>query len=998
MRVLVWLLLVTLPCLALHESDAGKIDWHKELIGLPRIDTVAVAPRFEQAAGRKPSSFIVTVSRSNVIAAINAVDGTIAWRHVLDMLDLVGVYRSNPGFVVTLSGPGGAHLRSYEATTGHLLFDSLLHKSDAGRLLEPVIIGQDVAFSVDKTSDVFALTNAYAVHRVDGLTGETKWTWMSEDQSSSILFCKIVATEATLYLVGLTKSFKGYTLHVVALDASTGTTISSLGISSNVNGPSDFITLTSARTPQPILVWLEDGYIKSVVLAPELNLNPRTIREDVYKELRDVGIADAGIVLALKQEETSHVIRVDKIAQGVEKVWEFANSEASSDQSESVYSSGIDMAGQPYVARTYWSHVMKASSFQLFAANGAEGKGMVTGFTFAFDPVSHGSIQHFALEVANPQPYVFVARSMFTTSTGALQLWQQEAVQWTREESLAEIQAVEFVDLPEKKIVEDALDGHNFIKRLLRQIKDARGFQDYFTGFARRFLTGSSGAQRGLSRKASDGSLWRDTFGFRKLLVASSSTGKVFGIDTTRGDIIWSRLLVEGSHGGGVMPFKLFPLTTVSDGRKPEIVLVGHRHSPSDDTSAVLYHFEALTGLDVLGDGQRRDILTGVEVFRGTIADAYLLRGGNKTVVIVGDDYDIRLYPDDSLTRASFSGLASSLHFNLESTKHLTGYHIHPAAGGGAHRAFSAWTASLDPSEHIQAIIRRPHEPVASLGKVLGDRRTLYKYLNPHLVAVLTTSKAVRPQCSVYLVDGAKGTALYHTTFPAAGGSCNTQATLTENWLVYHYYDEVSQASDSAKGYRMVSVEMYEGTGTDNKTGSADLSSYSYDSSLLTLFQQSFVYPHGITALTTTSTKFGISSKDLIVANTKHQIQSVPRRFLDPRRPKTKPTAEEQEEWLIQYDPVIPDDPRRVISHNYRVAGTRKIATSPALLESTSIILAYGLDLFLTRVAPSGTFDVLSESFNKLQLMLTAVALAMGVVITKPIVHRKQMRQRWYYS
>jgi ER membrane protein complex subunit 1 len=77
MRVLVWLLLVTLPCLALHGSDAGKIDWHKELIGLPRIDAVAVAPRFEQAAGRKPSSFIVTVSRSNVIAAVNAVDGMI---------------------------------------------------------------------------------------------------------------------------------------------------------------------------------------------------------------------------------------------------------------------------------------------------------------------------------------------------------------------------------------------------------------------------------------------------------------------------------------------------------------------------------------------------------------------------------------------------------------------------------------------------------------------------------------------------------------------------------------------------------------------------------------------------------------------------------------------------------------------------------------------------------------------------------------------------------
>jgi ER membrane protein complex subunit 1 len=163
--------------------------------------------------------------------------------------------------------------------------------------------------------------------------------------------------------------------------------------------------------------------------------------------------------------------------------------------------------------------------------------------------------------------------------------------------------------------------------------------------------------------------------------------------------------------------------------------------------------------------------------------------------------------------------LTPSLHLALENNKHhLTGYQIHPTEEEGAYRAFTAWTASFDPSEHIQSIIRRPHEPVASLGKVLGDRRTLYKYLNSHLAAVLTSSK-VTQQCSVYLVDGAKGTVLYHAIFPGANGACNTQATLTENWLVYHYYDEASQVPDGAKGYRLVSVELYEGTGADNMTG-----------------------------------------------------------------------------------------------------------------------------------------------------------------------------------
>ena len=81
--------------------------------------------------------------------------------------------------------------------------------------------------------------------------------------------------------------------------------------------------------------------------------------------------------------------------------------------------------------------------------------------------------------------------------------------------------------------------------------------------------------------------------------------------------------------------------------------------------------------------------------------------------------------------------------------------------------------------------------------------------------------------------------------------------------------------------------------------------------------------------------------------------------------------------------------------HN-QVAKTRRIITSPALLESTSLVFAYGLDLFFTRVAPSNTFDVLSESFNKAQLVVTIAGLAFAIVVVKPIVARKRLRERWY--
>jgi hypothetical protein len=60
------------------------------------------------------------------------------------------------------------------------------------------------------------------------------------------------------------------------------------------------------------------------------------------------------------------------------------------------------------------------------------------------------------------------------------------------------------------------------------------------------------------------------------------------------------------------------------------------------------------------------------------------------------------------------------------------------------------------------------------------------------------------------------------------------------------------------------------------------------------------------------------------------------------------------------------------------------------------IVFAHGLDLFLSRVAPSGTFDVLSEEFNKLQLVLTILGLCVGIAVARPIVQRKALRERWY--
>lgn len=164
-----------------------------------------------------------------------------------------------------------------------------------------------------------------------------------------------------------------------------------------------------------------------------------------------------------------------------------------------------------------------------------------------------------------------------------------------------------------------------------------------------------------------------------------------------------------------------------------------------------------------------------------------------------------------------------SLHFALRTgtpgATRLTGHRLSTEKEfTGKYVAHSTWTISLPENEDIQAVITRPVEPVASFGKVLGNRTTRYKYLNPNLVAVLTSSlTAATPTCGVYTMDAAKGTILYHSVLPAVGGVCDVKATLTENWLVYYYYDN-EIGVDQAKSYQVVSVEFYEGHRTDEKT------------------------------------------------------------------------------------------------------------------------------------------------------------------------------------
>ena len=73
------LLLSAVCAYALHASEAGVVDWHKPLAGIPLLQSPATAPTFhrreyENGATR---SIILTATQSNVLAALNPANGSL---------------------------------------------------------------------------------------------------------------------------------------------------------------------------------------------------------------------------------------------------------------------------------------------------------------------------------------------------------------------------------------------------------------------------------------------------------------------------------------------------------------------------------------------------------------------------------------------------------------------------------------------------------------------------------------------------------------------------------------------------------------------------------------------------------------------------------------------------------------------------------------------------------------------------------------------------------
>ncbi|WVR04286.1 hypothetical protein IAU60_001286 [Kwoniella sp. DSM 27419] len=996
-RLAVLLLAFVSSVLALQAELAGIVDWHRPFIGEPLLE-----PTPPLILPTSNGSRVLSLTKRNLIAALDLEGGDIVWRQQLEETDPVVSFHVQDDNVLLLSGPGASTARLLSLATGHVQWERTLLPTSKAILTTPVYLGTDASFVSSEDGSVVILSEGKRVTRLRLADGAIMWSMEAPGSGSTIMFKQIMASGTSVHVLGLHYSFAAQTLLTSTLDLATSIPKADMGQVPSIVHVPDQATIVASTEGQAKVAWTEHGRIRTVIVNQDGSLGETKDlmpgKGKTYSDLIDVGVRHRGIILGRRSDGGVDVIDVA----GGKKVEEFELSETSPERSESRYSA-VETAKGVVLNRVYWSFNMAVGVAQTIQIPDVKASDVITsGFTFNFDTTSHGVLLHAAVS-----PYVDAKQLpilVLHTSSGATQRMELDVPGWVREESLAQIKVTRFIELgePEVEEVREVLAEEGFVGRTTRHLAELKDLPAYLIRFAKRFTSASYTAAIQMT-PLSLSHLHRDQFGFQKLVVVATAKGKLFALDSSNGAIVWSRNLGLTNENGSQLDIEgMWYVRNGEGGRNPMLAIAAVK-SVGESVSTVAYHVDAYTGQVEGAVDPVHHLPLGKTLFAGRPQKSFLLPfknccSGAQVLAVVDSSNILHIFPSCKKVAGGISEMSDKLFYttstrNIDGTV-IKGYVPSSSTNGTSFNSALLWSHPFGPNEVVNEVQPLQSDAIASYGRMLGDKSTLYKYLNPHLTVIttftladkgITRNTAGKGTGKVYVLDSTTGHLVYSTQIDEVTQSGGIHAAMIENWLVYTWMDE--------RGYKIGSVELYE----DSEKKGVTPSLSTFDELRIKAFAQTYILPFGVKSLAFTTSKAGITPKEVIVVNHKNQIASIPRRLLDPRRPVGKPSSRDKEEMLIPYDAMLPIGPKQVISHKYDVIGAEHVVSSPALVESTSLVFTYGLDLFLTRgLSPSGTFDILSDSFNKVQLLLTLGVLTAGILVAGPAVQKKNLKMKWY--
>lgn len=965
------ILLISFFCAnyALYEDQVGTFDWRQQYIGRYK------RAYWEQVGGTAGGKRLYVSSEKNVIASLNTANGKIVWRKVFEegrrgeVDDLI--YNGD----VLVSILGGRRVSAWNPSSGNLLWENFLDGDDKHR---------GVVKFAGETGFVIALTSekVYALKLIDGVQ---EWD-VELPNSDAVQYNKLQVHDGNVYVVGYTA---GSEVKVIAIDMD-GAVLSTKPTVAGFLRKDTKCRIVEQKYLMCIC-WMSGSFHVLNLKSPQGFVT--TSAQDLGYELNEQSRWTEPFSPTIKGE----VIQVSKDHSVLVTVNSNGKVSVLKDLPKSVMATVTTFENKDYVV------CLEETGHEELAM---EIYDMQTGeqISEANHKIHymkhHGRPLQATCLLGQRKDGKLAYKLVLLSEDYAVQLIHKSGkVAWRRDEFLAYAVAVEMVDLPvseNQAKFEDEFGSHEdnimtmFGKRVKTQLSQLQTFITHhiqrLQGIKHHTVIDEA---EGNDDDDDDEDLLRDEFSLHKIIVIVTSPGKILGMKSVNGHILWQHFLPE------LGPFDRFgrekvllhiQRTTAHFPHPPQCVILGRNRVSG---RGHLYAFNPISGHHV------SQMPPGGLHLPYNILQAFLLGEWDehfmKALVMLDDTFTVHTYP--STAQQFVEKLRSSVYVYLADvdSSMLNGYRI--VSRQNKLLADSVWTINLQNQRQNLKITniaaKSAHEHIHSQGRVLGDRSVLYKYLNPNVVVVITEGEEPAtsqqkgyPVINVYIIDVITGHIIFHGNHRKAQGPVHV--VHSENWVVYNYFNT------KQRRHEMAALEMYEGKNQSNATV---FSSFTAPQQPLVM-RQSFIFPLPLYTMTTTITEKGITAKDILVALKNGGVFTLPKAFLDPRRPLT-PTQETQEEGTFPYIPELPVHTEGMVNYNQTLYHIRGIHTSPTGLESTSLVLCYGLDIFHTRVQPSKMFDVLKEDFEHWLIASVVLSMLVASFITQKLASRKALNRQW---
>ncbi|XP_072684196.1 ER membrane protein complex subunit 1 isoform X4 [Canis lupus baileyi] len=946
LRYWLWAALLVLAA-AVYEDQVGKFDWRQQYVGKLKFASLEFSPG---------SKKLVVATEKNVIAALNSRTGEILWRHVdkgtaEGAVDAMLLYGQD---AITVSN-GGRIMRSWETNIGGLNWEITL---DSGSFQALGLVGlqESVRYIAVLKKTTLAL------HHLS--SGHLKWVEHLPESDSIHYQMMYSYGSGVVWALGVVPFSH---VNIVKFNVEDGEIVQQVRVSTpwlqsltGACGVVDEAVLVcpdpSSRSLQTLALeteWeLRQIPLQSLDLEFASGFQPRVLptqpnpvdpsRAQFFLQLSPSHYAllhyRHGALSLLKNFPQAALVSFATTGEKTVAAVVTCRSEVQKPSSSEDGSLGsFAEKPSPQDSLTCFNQTYTINLYLVETGR----RLLDTSITFSLE--QNGTRpERLYIQVFLKKDDSVGYRALVQTEDHLLLFLQQLAgkvVLWGREESLAEVVCLEMVDLPltgaqaelegEFGKKADGLLGM-FLKRLSSQLILLQAWTSHLW----KMFYDARKPRSQIKNEINIDTLARDEFNLQKMMVMVTASGKLFGIESSSGTILWKQYLPN------VKPDSSFKLmvqrTTAHFPHPPQCTLLV---KDKDTGMSSLYVFNPIFG---------KWSQVAPPVLKRPILQSLLLP-------IMDQDYaKVLLLIDDE-----YKDLTTEL----------------------------SWELTIPPE--VQRIVKvkgkRSSEHVHSQGRVMGDRSVLYKSLNPNLLAVVTESTDVhheRTFIGIFLVDGVTGRIIHSSVQRKAKGPVHI--VHSENWVVYQYWNTKARRNE------FTALELYEGTEQYNATAFSSLDR----PQLPQVLQQSYIFPSSISAMEATITERGITSRHLLIGLPSGAILSLPKALLDPRRPEI-PTEQSREENLIPYSPDVQIHAERFINYNQTVSRMRGIYTAPSGLESTCLVVAYGLDIYQTRVYPSKQFDVLKDDYDYVLISSVLFGLVFATMITKRLAQVKLLNRAW---